>query len=139
MVYVSSTKTISQLGLVAPDAAKNDFGWVQGNAATGVRTTAARFRRWRRLAGLPRSGRTCGGRRGGGAALTVRGLPLVKPPYGSISAIDLNKGEIVWQVPHGETPDVVRNHPALKGMNIPRTGRTGTAGTLVTKTLGDFR
>jgi quinoprotein glucose dehydrogenase len=67
--------------------------------------------------------------------LTIRGLPLVKPPYGSISAIDLKKGEIVWQVPHGETPDVVKNHPALKGMNIPRTGRTGTAGTLVTKTL----
>jgi quinoprotein glucose dehydrogenase len=67
--------------------------------------------------------------------VTVQGLPLVKPPYGSISAIDLNRGEIIWQVPHGETPDAVKNHPALKGLNIPRTGRTGTAGTLVTKTL----
>ena len=60
-------------------------------------------------------------------ALTVRGLPLVKPPYGRITAIDLNKGEIVWQMPHGETPDNVRNHPALKGLNIPRTGRHGHA------------
>jgi quinoprotein glucose dehydrogenase len=69
------------------------------------------------------------------APLTVQGLPLVKPPYGRITAIDLNKGEIVWQIAHGETPDNVRNHTALKGLTIPRTGRTGRIGTLVTKTL----
>ena len=72
----------------------------------------------------------------------MQGLPLVKPPWGRITAIDLNKGEIVWQIAHGETPDTVKNHPALKGVTIPRTGRTGGAGgssggigTLVTKTL----
>jgi len=65
----------------------------------------------------------------------VQGLPLGKPPYGRISAIDLNKGEILWQIAHGETPDNVRNHAALKGVNIPRTGRPGLIGTLVTKTL----
>jgi quinoprotein glucose dehydrogenase len=69
------------------------------------------------------------------APLTVQGLPLVKPPYGRITAIDLNKGEIVWQIAHGETPDNIRNHAALKGLTIPRTGRTGRIGTLVTKTL----
>jgi quinoprotein glucose dehydrogenase len=42
---------------------------------------------------------------------------------------------MMWQTPHGETPDNVRNHEALKGLNIPRTGRNGTASTLVTKTL----
>jgi quinoprotein glucose dehydrogenase len=62
-------------------------------------------------------------------------LPLVKPPYGSISAISLDKGEILWQIAHGDTPDNVRNHPALKGLNIPRTGQAGIIGTLVTKTL----
>ena len=67
--------------------------------------------------------------------LTVQGLPLVKPPYGRISAIDLTKGEIVWQVAHGDTPDQVRDHPALKGVNIPRTGRDGLIGVLTTKTL----
>jgi quinoprotein glucose dehydrogenase len=79
---------------------------------------------------------------GGGGGLAVQGLPLTKPPWGRITAFDLNAGEIVWQVAHGETPDNVRNHPALKGLNIPRTGRTGGAGgssggigTLVTKTL----
>src|SRR5690242_11210910 len=47
-------------------------------------------------------------------SLNVEGLPLIKPPYGTISAIKLDTGEIVWQIPHGETPDLIRNHPALK-------------------------
>ena len=67
--------------------------------------------------------------------VTVQGLPLIKPPYGRISAIDLNKGDLLWQIPHGETPDNIRNHPLLKGRTIPRTGRQGRIGTLVTKTL----
>jgi quinoprotein glucose dehydrogenase len=66
---------------------------------------------------------------------TVQGLPLIKPPYGTLSAISLDKGEIVWQAPHGETPDVVRNHAALKGRDIPRTGQAASVGALVTKTL----
>ncbi|HEY7284520.1 MAG TPA: PQQ-binding-like beta-propeller repeat protein [Vicinamibacterales bacterium] len=72
-----------------------------------------------------------------GGGLTVDGMTILKPPYGTISAINLDRGEIVWQVPHGDTPDVVRNHPALKGMNIPKTGQAGTGGVglMVTKTL----
>ena len=72
---------------------------------------------------------------GGAGQLTVQGLPLLKPPWGRITAIDLNAGEIAWQVPHGATPDQVRNHPQLQGMDIPRTGRPGSVGTLVTATL----
>jgi quinoprotein glucose dehydrogenase len=68
--------------------------------------------------------------------LAVNGLPLMKPPYGSINAIDVNLGKVKWQIAHGETPDFVRNNPALKGMTIPRTGQsTYQIGTLVTKTL----
>src|ERR1700740_3323162 len=68
--------------------------------------------------------------------LEVDGLPIVKPPYGTITAINLDKGEINWQIAHGETPDIVRNSPLLKGMNIPRTGQqTYNVGTLVTKAL----
>ena len=48
--------------------------------------------------------------------------------WGRISAIDLNKGEMVWQIAHGETPDAIKNHPALKGVTIPRTGRGGAGG-----------
>ena len=66
---------------------------------------------------------------------TVQGLPLIKPPYGRITAIDLKQGTLLWQIAHGETPDNIRNHPLLKGLNIPRTGRQGRIGTLVTKTL----
>ena len=73
---------------------------------------------------------------GGFVRLNVDDLPLIKPPYGTITAINLDEGKIVWQMAHGETPDVVRNHPALKGMNIPRTGQqTYNIGTLITKTL----
>jgi quinoprotein glucose dehydrogenase len=76
----------------------------------------------------------------GGAApvrnyLAVEGLSLVKPPYGVMAAIDLARGELKWQVPHGDTPDVVRNHAKLKGMTIARTGQTGSVGVLVTRTL----
>jgi quinoprotein glucose dehydrogenase len=73
---------------------------------------------------------------GGFVRLEVEGLPLIKPPYGTITAINLDKGEFVWQIAHGETPDVVRNSEILKGVNIPRTGQiTYNIGTLITKTL----
>jgi len=71
----------------------------------------------------------------GGFGLNVQGLSVIKPPYGVISAINLDKGEIQWQVPYGETPDVVRNHPKLKGLDIPNTGQGGSVGLVVTKTL----
>ncbi len=74
---------------------------------------------------------------GGGVALGVQGLPIVKPPYGLIAAVDLDKGELKWQTPHGDTPDNVRNNPVLRGMNIAKTGQPGTSavGLMVTKTL----
>ena len=62
-------------------------------------------------------------------------LPLFKPPYSRITAIDMNTGEHLWVIPAGETPERVLNHPELKDMNIPTTG-TGSAPTLlVTDTL----
>jgi quinoprotein glucose dehydrogenase len=66
---------------------------------------------------------------------TVQGLSLLKPPYGTVNAINLDKGELTWQVPHGDTPDNVRNHPALRGLNIPKTGQAGNVGLAITKTL----
>lgn len=68
-------------------------------------------------------------------ALNVDGIPILKPPWGRISAIDLGTGELLWQVAHGETADNIRNHRLLEGVEIPRTGRPGRVGTLVTKTL----
>lgn len=71
----------------------------------------------------------------GGRRLAIDNLPIIRPPWGTISAIDLNKGELLWQTVHGETDDAVTNHPALKGLKIPRTGRPGRVGVLTTKTL----
>jgi len=77
--------------------------------------------------------------RGGGGVSPLNeglgGLPIRKPPYGVISAIDLNKGTLKFQVPHGDTPDAVRNSPLLKGIDIPKTGQGGIVGMVVTKTL----
>ena len=70
--------------------------------------------------------------------LNVDGLLIVKPPYGILAAVDMNAGELLFQVPHGETPDAVRNHPKLRGLDIPKTGQggaTSNVGLLITKTL----
>ena len=63
------------------------------------------------------------------------GLPIIHPPYGVLAAIDLDKGELKFQVPHGDTPDAVRNSPLLAGVNIPKTGQNGSVGLVVTRTL----
>ena len=82
----------------------------------------------------PAAGQARTGPRGCGA-MGPQGLPLVKPPWGRITAIDLNTGEHVWMVPNGDTPDCVKNHPALQGIDIPPTGKAERGGILVTKTL----
>ena len=72
-----------------------------------------------------------------GGGLNPGGLPIVKPPYGLLAAIDLNRGELLWQTPHGDTPDNIRNHALLKGVNVPKTGQPGASGVglMVTRTL----
>jgi quinoprotein glucose dehydrogenase len=67
--------------------------------------------------------------------ISIAGIPLMKQPYGVVTALDLSKGTMVWQVVHGETPDAIKNHPLLKGVIIPRTGQSGILGTLTTKSL----
>ena len=121
ILYVQSQAAVATLGLVPPPAGSApDVRYHQGTVLSGARTSGG-------------SGSASGGN--AVTAPTVQGLPLIKPPYGQINAISLDTGDILWQVPHGETPDNVKNHPALKGLNIPRTGRPGIAGTLVTRTL----
>jgi quinoprotein glucose dehydrogenase len=70
-----------------------------------------------------------------GGLPTVQGLRILKPPYGRITAYDMNKGEIAWQIPNGDTPPNVKNNAALKGITIPKTGSPSQAGLLVTKTM----
>jgi quinoprotein glucose dehydrogenase len=120
MFYIFTNSGVTDRGLIK-DAKRSDMDFIQGRAPDPNAPPPS-----------PVSGPNPGSE---ATALTVQGLPLLKPPYGRITAIDLNKGEIAWQIAHGETPDNVRNHPALKGLTIPRTGRQGRIGTLVTKTL----
>jgi quinoprotein glucose dehydrogenase len=71
-----------------------------------------------------------------GPPTTVFGLPLLKPTYGIVTAVDLKTGEILWKVPHGNTPAAIKNNPKLAGVNIPNTGaQTNGTGLLVTSTL----
>ncbi|HSH76852.1 MAG TPA: hypothetical protein VLA09_14280, partial [Longimicrobiales bacterium] len=53
-----------------------------------------------------------------------QGLPIFKPPYSHITAIDMNTGDHLWSIPNGDTPERIRNHPALRGVDVPRTGKT---------------
>lgn len=140
----ASNAAVSPLGLVEPPEGFSDIKYVMGTAGQQFRVregpgfgSAADFpqptRRPEPEAPAQPAARPPA--TGGGGGTLVRGLPLVKPPYGTLSAINLDKGEITWQVPHGETPDAVRNHPALRGMNIPKTGQSGAVGLVVTKTL----
>ncbi|MCU1238613.1 MAG: Quinoprotein glucose dehydrogenase [Candidatus Solibacter sp.] len=69
------------------------------------------------------------------ANIGPRGLPLAKPPWGRITAIDLNTGAHVWMTPNGSTPEDVKRHPALKGIDLGRTGNPEHAPILVTKSL----
>ncbi|HEY8519415.1 MAG TPA: pyrroloquinoline quinone-dependent dehydrogenase [Gammaproteobacteria bacterium] len=139
ILYVASQTSVVSVGLVPPFPGQSDMAYVQGNAVTGPRTTGgsgsgvggarSEFRgEWRAPPPDPERGPPR-------LALAVQGLPLLKPPYGRISAIDMNRGEILWQIAHGETPDNIREHPLLQGLDIPRTGQPGSPGTLVTRTL----
>jgi len=64
-----------------------------------------------------------------------QGLPLFKPPFGRITAVDMNTGRHVWMKPNGGTPPAIREHPALKGVELEPTGSPSRAVLLATKTL----
>jgi glucose dehydrogenase len=136
-LFVASQTSVATLGLMPPPAGRSDMPYFQGTVLSGARLTGgsgsdagAGTRPAAPVAAAPP------GSEGGGASLSVQGLPLIKPPYSRITAIDLDKGEFRWQVPFGATPDNIRQHPLLKGLNLPPLGRQGNnSGTLVTKTL----
>ncbi|HWI85225.1 MAG TPA: PQQ-binding-like beta-propeller repeat protein [Sphingomonas sp.] len=137
IVYVYSKTLLSLMGIIPNnEPSVSDFPYVHGIHGTAPRPQIA-------MGAVPAGGVRRPPRRSPGSStagapsgyLAVQGLPIWKPPYGRITAIDLSKGDIRWQIAHGETPDDIRNHPALKGLKIPRTGRAGNLGPLTTKTL----
>jgi quinoprotein glucose dehydrogenase len=128
---------VTPIGLVPAPKEISDMNYIAGTAGQEVVFRMGPGENAGADSPLPgKSAAPRAGGGGGGGGLTIQGLPLMKPPYATISAINLDRGEIVWQVAHGETPDAIRNHAALKGLNIPRTGQSGyNIGTLITKTL----
>ena len=65
----------------------------------------------------------------------IEGLEIVKPPYGRITAIDMNSGDHLWMIANADTPDRIKNHALLEGVDLPRTGVPTRSGIFVTKSL----
>jgi quinoprotein glucose dehydrogenase len=159
-LYIHSHTAVYLSGIVAATPQQSDMGYIGGQARAGGApargggpppgaapagpraggpppgAAPGGFR----AGGPPGAGPPAGGPPGGGAprgGANVQGLPLVKPPYDRITAYDMNTGEMVWQKAHSSTPDDIRNHPALSGLDLPRLGQPGRTfvGTLATRTL----
>ncbi len=129
-LYIHSHTTVFVNALVPGNPAQTDMAYVAGQARAGGPGGRAGGAGTAGGAGAPAAARGRGG-------ATVQGLPLVKPPYDRITAYDMNTGDIVWQKTHSSTPDDIKNHPALKGLNLPRLGQPGRTfiGVLTTKNL----
>jgi quinoprotein glucose dehydrogenase len=134
MLYVSSITNPDVLGLIKADPKRSDEGYVMGGGrGPSTRPGAS--------GGSAESGTFAGeGDYSSGEEpirpnLGPHGLPLIKPPWGRITAINLNTGDQAWMIPNGDTPEQIKNNPALKGIDIGKTGEPERSQMLVTKTL----
>jgi quinoprotein glucose dehydrogenase len=161
MLYVPSVTNLSNNSL-QPGGERSDMSFIGGGGGGGGRGRAAGPAPARgataagpidpevqaNIAATRGGGGGGGGGRGGRGTPALgpgvsrgpwgmgpQGLPLIKPPYGRITAYNMNTGDIVWQVANGDTYDWIKTHPALKGVTIPKTGRADEGGIVVTKTL----
>ena len=116
-------------GLAVSGAIAAPAGAGRGAAAPAAPAAGGRGAAAPAAAAAPAGGR-------GGLTAGLSGLSIVKPPYGVVAAIDVNKGSLLWQVPDGDTPDSIRQTLQNLGVNYPgKTGQGGSRGILVTKTL----
>jgi quinoprotein glucose dehydrogenase len=121
ILYVASVNNPDSLSLKPADPAKSDVGFIGGGGPTFAARSTGNFDPEASTTTRPNIG--------------PEGLPLVKGPWGSVVAIDLNKAEIAWKAPNGETPDYIKQHPLMKGVNLGRMGKPSRAPLMVTKTL----
>ena len=119
IIYIASTNRESLTGLTQPEPERSDMAYLGGGGGR------------RRAPGADDGGAVRFGRTNSGP----QGLPLLRPPWGRITAIDLNTGDHLWWVPNGDAPDFIKNHPALKGVDLSRVGNPDQATLMVTKTL----
>lgn len=134
ILYVSSLTNPDILAVVQADPARSDMGYI---GSLGMGRAGAGARRGRGTGGGDAGGGV--GARGGEGAIRPnigpQGLPLIKPPWGRITAIDLNTGDHIWMIANGDAPDAVKNHPALKGIDLSKAGKPERSPLMVTKTL----
>jgi quinoprotein glucose dehydrogenase len=127
IMYVSSITNPDAVAVQKGDPKRTDMAYVAvlgahpGAPAGAVQTAAP----------------PVAGEASGRPSFGPRGLPLVRPPWGRITAIDLNTGEHVWMIANGAAPDVVKNHPALAGLtlDLSKAGKPERSPLMVTKTL----
>ncbi len=125
ILYVSSVTNPDSLSLIVADPKRSDMGYVAMSGRPGGRPPDA-------AGGMPRFSSGEGAVR---PNIGPQGLPLVKPPWGRITAIDLNSGNHVWMIANGDAPEAVKNHPAMKGIDLKNAGKPERSPLLVTKAL----
>jgi quinoprotein glucose dehydrogenase len=127
ILYVSSVTNQDPLALSAADPKRSDMGYVGGGGRGGRGGPAA--------AAATFDDGEQSTRPAARTNIGPQGLPLIKPPWGRITAIDLNTGDHLWMTANGDAPDYVKKHPAMKGIDLSNTGRPSRSPLLVTKTL----
>jgi quinoprotein glucose dehydrogenase len=139
-LYVASVTNSEFLAVSKADPKRSDMGYVGGRGGAG-RGGPGRGRgdspasAPRNFTGNTDDSESVAMRPPGRTNAGPQGLPLVKPPWGRITAIDLNAGDILWTIANGSAPDYVKNHPAMKGIDLSNTGKPSRALLMVTKTL----
>jgi len=129
ILYVASYTNQDSLSLSKADPKRSDLGYVGGRGMGGGGRGGTAF------TGGGDDGESSSSRPAARVNTGPQGLPLIRPPWGRITAIDLNQGDILWTAANGDTPEFVKNHPALKGIDVGKTGRPSRAHLMVTKTL----
>jgi len=122
VLYVASLTNQDSLAMVVADPKRSDMGIVGGGARGAI-------------TGPPRVYDDETPRPVAKTNIGPQGLPLIKPPWGRITAIDLNTGDHLWMAANGEVPDYIKNHPAMKGIDLSNTGKPSRSLLMVTKTL----
>ena len=126
ILYVASVTQTEAMAVSKADPKRSDMGYVGGRGGGGRGPAPVAAGDDSEAMALRPAPKTNSG---------PQGLPLAKAPWGRITAIDLNTGEHVWMAANGAAPDYIRNHPALKGIDLSNAGRPSRSLLMVTKTL----
>ncbi|MDP9170694.1 MAG: pyrroloquinoline quinone-dependent dehydrogenase [Acidobacteriota bacterium] len=140
VLYVASVTQSEFLSVSKADPKRSDMGYVGGRGGgggggRGGAGGAANPGRGGAFVGNAEDSDNISSRPAARANVGPQGLPLVKPPWGRITAIDLNSGDHLWTIANGEAPDYIKNNPALKGIDLSNTGKPSRSLLMVTKSL----